>query len=73
MTKRRGDPTPTPPGGRSAERLREFERARGLDLDQPKKGTKPTPGGSDESRDESPPEGEARPDEKPKHESSGSV
>lgn len=28
MVKRRGDKTPTPPGGRAAERLRMFENAR---------------------------------------------
>ena len=28
MTKRRGDKTPEPPGGRAAERLRMFEDAR---------------------------------------------
>jgi len=36
MTRRKNDPPP-PPGGRAAERLREFERARGL-------GQEPDPG-----------------------------
>jgi hypothetical protein len=35
MTKRKDDSTPAPPGGRAAERLREFERARGLEPEQP--------------------------------------
>ena len=30
MTKRKGDDTQPPPGGRAAERLRQFEEARGL-------------------------------------------
>jgi hypothetical protein len=30
MTTRKDDKTPPPSGGRAAERLREFERARGL-------------------------------------------
>jgi hypothetical protein len=30
MTARKEDSTPPPPGGRAAERLREFEEARGL-------------------------------------------
>jgi hypothetical protein len=30
MTKRPNDNTPPPPGGRAAERLREFEAARGI-------------------------------------------
>lgn len=61
MTKIKDDSTPVPPGGRAAERLREFERARGLEPEQLepeqlkpeqlKKGTKPTPGGAGESAD----------------------
>jgi len=41
MTKRKDDSSPTPPGGRAAERLREFERARGLEPEQPERGKKP--------------------------------
>jgi hypothetical protein len=56
VTKIKDDSTPVPPGGRAAERLREFERARGLEPEQLKpeqlkKGTKPTPGGAGESAD----------------------
>ena len=51
MTKRKGDSTPTPPGGRAAERLREFERARGLEPEQLKEGTKPTISSAGESAD----------------------
>jgi len=57
MTKRKDDTRPAPPGGRAAERLREFERARGLEPEQLKKGTKPTPKGAGESAD-APPEPE---------------
>jgi hypothetical protein len=55
MTKNKDDRTPPPPGGRAAERLREFERARGLEPEQFKKGTKPAPGS--DAADESAREG----------------
>jgi hypothetical protein len=35
MVGRKNDPTPSPPGGRAAERLRQFEQARGLEPSQP--------------------------------------
>ena len=35
MVRRKNDPTPVPPGGRAAERLRQFEQARGLEPSQP--------------------------------------
>jgi hypothetical protein len=44
MTKRKDDSNPAPPGGRAAERLREFERARGLEPEQPETDKKPTSG-----------------------------
>lgn len=51
MTKRKDDSTQAPPGGRAAERLREFERARGLEPEQLKKGKKPAAGSADEAPD----------------------
>ena len=51
MTKRKDDSTQAPPGGRAAERLREFERARGLEPEQLKKGKKPAVGSADEAPD----------------------
>jgi hypothetical protein len=51
MTKLKDDPKPTPLGGRAAERLREFERARGLEPEQLKKREKPTPDGAGDSAD----------------------
>jgi hypothetical protein len=35
MTRKPGDPTPEPPGGRAAERLKQFEDARGEDINPP--------------------------------------
>jgi hypothetical protein len=55
MTKQKDDHTPIPPGGRAAERLREFERSRGLEPEQLKKGTKPAPDDSGHSADDSTP------------------
>lgn len=43
MTKRKCDDKPPPPGGRAAERLREFERARGIEPDQPPPEADPVP------------------------------
>ena len=39
MTRRPGDDTPEPPGGRAAERLREFLEQRGLTPDKNDAGT----------------------------------
>ncbi len=39
MVARKGDKTPPPPGGRAAERLREFEQARGLRSPEARSGT----------------------------------
>ena len=43
MVKRTGDTEPEPPGGRAAERLRQFERARGCDPADPSQGTEQSP------------------------------
>ena len=56
MVKREGDETPTPPGGRAAQRLREFEDAR---RPQREKGKEDTPG-----QDQCPPEAKENPEQK---------
>jgi hypothetical protein len=69
VTKHKDDHTPDPSGGRAAERLREFERARGLEPDQLKKGTKSAQRGVGEST-ETPARDRAAPP-KPKKDDAG--
>jgi hypothetical protein len=54
MTQRKNDKTPTPSGGRAAERRRQFEEARGIPRPKPKAPRDP---------DELPPEGQQQSDE----------
>jgi len=56
MVKRKGDETPTPPGGRAAERLRQFEDAR---RPHQEKGKEDTPG-----QDQCRPEAKKDPEDK---------
>jgi hypothetical protein len=55
MTKRKGDQTPPPSGGRAAERLRQFEEARGIRRKRPAE-DKAEPGCEPSRNDETPPE-----------------
>ncbi len=48
MVGRKNDPTPSPPGGRAAERLRQFEQARGLEPSQPAAPTRKKGPGTEE-------------------------
>lgn len=54
MTQRKDDHTPPPPGGRAAERLRQFEEARGIrkrqeELENPEDPGQKAPGSQDPS------------------------
>jgi hypothetical protein len=57
MTKRKDDSNRDPPGGRAAERLREFERARGLKPEQPERDKKPTSSDTNETVSDPHPKG----------------
>ena len=66
MTKRPDDNTPDKPGGRAADRLREFERARGLGPEQLKKGSK-TPQKSEDENVDAPTRDRKAPSESKSH------